>query len=710
LFFLASVGWAAGSLSDHDGVLAPLGGPNGFLYDLTLRLSQPQRAKVPTVPALFVAIDEETLARPEFVALPRALFQPIWARLTEGLLTNGARQVAFDAVFAFAGSDFQLGDFTLPDYDRPLLDVLTKGRDRIVLGRFPALAPAAAFVRAVGPSRIGVLDVQLESDGRIRSTGALVRLADGRIGLSFATLAAGWSISRAASAQRLLVAPSSPPDQTPTYRLGVLLDCLSSTDAADAVRKAVEGRIVVVGTAIPGEDEHRGPARFLDDAAQAQSDATCAPTRGLANRAGREILPGALFQIAAIQSAASARSIVLAPRWLRSIAGALLVAAFGFIALRDESALTIGERAIAPRAGIVLQTMRSIVIGLTGPFLLGCLICTLCMIYADHWLPLGYPIAATSVGFGAILSFRWSRHRLLFGRLYRTAGRYLPPARLATLARSGFTDTPDGQERDVSILLADLVGFTAFSDGPNRRASEVVGVANRYFSLMQAAIDRYGGCSDKFLGDAVLAFWNGIVDEPDHALKALAAASDIVRTVAHDAETGMMSLAVRVVVCSGRVYVGDVGAALRSNFTIIGNAVNEIFRIEKLSDHYGVPLLVAGSTVDLIKNSSAKDAVAQVLSGRVLVRLDDIELKGFAEPRSIYALVPADDPGLMTFEAARRALDQNGLTEAVARLKSVDNGMLVHAAKVLHDRFTSTARTAPTHLTPSSIGHHLAKP
>src|SRR4030095_8765923 len=103
-------------------------------------------------------------------------------------------------------------------------------------------------------------------------------------------------------------------------------------------------------------------------------------------------------------------------------------------------------------------------------------------------------------------------------RLVRPAGGSLPPERLVTLARGGFADPLEGQEREDSILLADLVGFTAFSNRPDLTASEIRRVANRYFTLMHAALYLHEGCSDKFLGDAVLAFWNGLADEPEHSL------------------------------------------------------------------------------------------------------------------------------------------------------------------------------------------------
>jgi len=676
-------GGLAGSITDYGSYFPALGGPNGVLYDLTLKVAQPWRRNIPTVPAVFVAIDDASLSTPELAALPRALFQPVWARLVDGLLETGARRIAFDVVFAYAGADFQVGSFVLPDYDRSLIDSLGGARDRIVLGRFPSIPPAPPFLTAVGASRVGVLDLQLESDGRVRSTAPLVRLADGRIALGFAALAAGLSVRQASAAQRILIAPYAAMADTPTYSLGTLLDCLSSAAGREHVRRYIEGRIVVVGTAVLGEDEHRGPTRFLGGGRIAPPADRCAPHTGLFKRPDIDNAPGALMQIAAIQSAASERPVSLAPKWLRLIAGAGLTLLFALMAFRDEGALALGERDVSPGSVLFVQLARSVAFGLVGPILFGCLISAIAFIFADIWLPMGYPILVTISAFAAIVGLRSVRHRALFRSLYRTAGRYLPPARLVTLARSGFADPLDGHERDVSILLVDLAGFTSFSNRPDLSASDIVRMANRYFTMMQGIIDRHGGCSDKFLGDAVLAFWNGLSDEPDHALKALAAASEIIGAIGHAKESEDNLLAARAIVCSGKVYVGDLGAKQRSNFTIIGPAVNETFRLEKVPDIYGLSLLVAGSASDMIQASQASMQSIGMLESNVLVRIDDVELKGFDGLRPIYTLVPKDDPGLAEFRAARNALDRKMYDEALAHLTAVDSGMLLGAAKTL---------------------------
>jgi class 3 adenylate cyclase len=145
-------------------------------------------------------------------------------------------------------------------------------------------------------------------------------------------------------------------------------------------------------------------------------------------------------------------------------------------------------------------------------------------------------------------------------------------------------------------------------------------------------------------------------------------------------------LAARAVVCSGRVYVGDLGAKQRSNFTIIGPAVNETFRLEKVPDLYGLPLLVSASTAELILSSPSAAPSTDILANSVLVRVDDVQLKGFDKPESVHALVPKDDPGLTDFLAGRKALDQRKYTEGVAHLRRIDRGILQQAAKIVAAR------------------------
>jgi CHASE2 domain-containing sensor protein len=432
---LVTLGGLAGYFSDYRSWYPALGGPNGLLYDLTLKVAQPWRQHIPSVPVLLVAVDEVSLSSPELESVPRALFQPIWARLIDGLLDAGARRIAFDVVFAYAGSEFRLGPYSLPGYDRTLIDSLARGRDRIILGRFPSVPPAVAFLAAVGASRVGVLDLQLESDGRVRTTAPLVRLADGRIALGFAALSAGLGVRQAASTERILITPSAPLMNIPTYSLATMLDCLSSETGADEVRKAVGGRIVVVGSTVRGEDEHRGPARFLGRTPTTAPSGRCAPQLGLVERAKVDDVPGVVLQIAAIQSANSDRRVELAPAWLRLAGGAGLAFLFGMMAFVDESARALGARGASPGSLVLVHLARSVALGLVGPVLVGCAFSAVAFVSADLWLPMGYPILVTIIAFGTLVGIRTVRHRALFRRWYQTAGDYIATSRSAAKRR-----------------------------------------------------------------------------------------------------------------------------------------------------------------------------------------------------------------------------------------------------------------------------------
>ncbi len=691
---VVALGGLSGSATTYTGALPALGGPNALLYDLTLATTLRWRRDAPPVPAVFVAVDEAALSSPELAALPRALFQPVWARVINGVLDAGARRIAFDMVFAYAGADFRAGTYTLPDYDQSLIESLSENRGKVIIGRFPSVPPAPPFAEAAGSSRVAVLDLQVESDGRVRSAAPLAQVSGGRIAMGFAALAAGLNVRQAVSLDRILITPTAPLAETPTYHLAALLDCMKSAEGIRNLHTALDGRIVVVGTVVPGEDEHRGPTQFMGRVAEHAPAATCLPQEGLIRRSLPEAVPGAFLQVAAIQSAASARPVTLAPVWLRFGTAAILGLAFAALAFRDEGALAVGEHDVSNRSAVLAQLSRTFAVGLAGPVIVGAAASAVLMATAAIWLPMGYPILAAIAIFATIVSLRSVRHRALFRRLFRTAGRYLPPERLVVLARSGFVDSPQGEEREVSILLVDLIGFTTFSNEPGRTPSEVVATANHYFTLMQAAIDRYGGCSDKFLGDAVLAFWNGLSDEPLHAGKALAAAREIIKTINEGNSGATHRLAVRAVVCTGKVYVGDLGANQRSNFTIIGPAVNETFRLERVPDLYGLPVALSATTAEAIRAGAPDKDVAEALLDGALVRIDDVELKGFSASRAVYAYVPRDDPGRAAFEAGRAALDRGLVPEGLAQLERVQSGLLKPAAKVVSERYRPRDRAA----------------
>ena len=297
--------------------------------------------------------------------------------------------------------------------------VSARGRDRIVLGRFPSVPPAAPFVRAVGASRVGVLDLQLESDGRVRSTGPLARLPDGRIALGFAALGAGWSVRQASSAQRLLIAPNAPLNDTPTYSLGTLLACLSSKEGAatgSAIRRRADRR-----RRYRGARRGRAPwADTLSGSCAAHSIRATAARRqkGLFERPELEqwagsAAPNRSDPVGGKRSARDARGCMVAPRRRRRHRSP-----FRAHGLSGRERADLGERDVSPSSVILVQLARSVAIGLAGPALVGVLHSARSRSYSPifgcRW-DIRYlsPILA----FGTILGVRSVRHRAFFRQL-----------------------------------------------------------------------------------------------------------------------------------------------------------------------------------------------------------------------------------------------------------------------------------------------------
>ena len=316
---------------------------------------------------VLVAIDDASLAGPELAPLPRALFQPVWARLIDGLLDAGARRVAFDVVFAYAGADFKVGQFSCPATTRPWSTRSRGGETGSSSRDFPPF-PGWRLPAAVGAARVGVLDLQLEPDGRVRSTAPLLRLPDGRVALGFAALGAGWSVRQAASTERILITPSAPLTDVPTYSLATLLACLSSETGAAEVRKAVEGRTSSC-TTVPGEDEHRGRGDFPGVRRHA-ADGPLRPTQGLSKRPKSDNAPGRSSK--SRRSSQRRASGPCRSRRPGCVSAPVLVLAliFALMAFRDESALALGERDVSPASVILVQLARAIAFGPVGPLTL----------------------------------------------------------------------------------------------------------------------------------------------------------------------------------------------------------------------------------------------------------------------------------------------------------------------------------------------------
>jgi adenylate cyclase len=156
-----------------------------------------------------------------------------------------------------------------------------------------------------------------------------------------------------------------------------------------------------------------------------------------------------------------------------------------------------------------------------------------------------------------------------------------------------------GKTREVTLLFSDIRGFTTLSE--TRPPEDVVAILNRYFTRQVEVIFRHGGSLDKFIGDAIMAFWGAPLDDPDHARNAVACALDMAdELLAFRKELGEAGAGfdVGIGLHSGPAVVGLIGSERRREYTSIGDTVNLASRIEGLTKEAGRRILVSRDTLE----------------------------------------------------------------------------------------------------------------
>jgi class 3 adenylate cyclase len=169
-------------------------------------------------------------------------------------------------------------------------------------------------------------------------------------------------------------------------------------------------------------------------------------------------------------------------------------------------------------------------------------------------------------------------------RIQQAFGRYASDYVLQTLLESPEGTDLQGVERDVTVLFADIRGFTRLSEG--LEPADVVALLNDVFQLVSDCILRRGGTIDKFIGDSVMAYFGAPVPSADHPIAAVSAAVDITRAVEQRNARlgpGEHAVGVGIGIHAGPVIVGNIGSDRRTDFTAIGDAVNVAARLEKLA-------------------------------------------------------------------------------------------------------------------------------
>jgi len=214
----------------------------------------------------------------------------------------------------------------------------------------------------------------------------------------------------------------------------------------------------------------------------------------------------------------------------------------------------------------------------------------------------------------------------------RSFERYVP-RRLVSRLIASHSDAPlVSQERELTVMFTDIVGFTAMSE--HLPAAEVAEFLNEHFSLLAACVEAEDGTIDKYIGDALMAFWGAPDAQGDHALRACRAAIAIGRAMAVDnaarQAAGRPYARIRIGIHSGPVVVGNIGAPGRINYTIVGDTVNTCQRLEALGREFD-----RGEAATILVSERVASAVGEALA---VEPVGDYEVKGRSEPVEAFRL------------------------------------------------------------------------
>lgn len=244
---------------------------------------------------------------------------------------------------------------------------------------------------------------------------------------------------------------------------------------------------------------------------------------------------------------------------------------------------------------------------------------------AGFIVPLASPLLFVALVFvlhtvyGLLVESRGKRY------LSQMFGQYVPPELVEEMDRDQQDISLDGESREMSVLFSDVRGFTSVSEGLDPK--QLTQLMNEFLTPLTRNIHENRGTIDKYMGDAVMAFWGAPLPDDEHAAHAVAAALDMVAAMHRLGPVfrarGWPELRIGVGVNSGVMNVGNMGSEFRMAYTVMGDAVNLGSRLEGLTKAYGVEIIVSEST---------RDAAPEF----AYLELDRVRVKGKTEAVSIF--------------------------------------------------------------------------
>ncbi len=286
--------------------------------------------------------------------------------------------------------------------------------------------------------------------------------------------------------------------------------------------------------------------------------------------------------------------------------------------------------------------------------------------FAQHgrWLSFVIPAGTLVANYAAITSYRMIFEEQEKRRIRKSFSQYLSPGVIGLIEKDPQKYIrPGGEMKDLTVMFSDIRGFTTISEGLT--PDELVRLLNEYLGTMTDVLFATNGTLDKYIGDAIMAFWGSPYPQEDHAFRGCTCALQMVRALAKLNDKwrgeGRPPIAIGVGLNTGPVNVGNMGSDKRLAWTVMGDNVNLASRLEGITKQYQTQIVISEATY------------IQIAQQFVCRELDKIKVKGKNQPVNIYELLDVISEkqkyeSLLTpFEHAMTAYRAQEWREAAAR-------------------------------------------
>jgi len=312
--------------------------------------------------------------------------------------------------------------------------------------------------------------------------------------------------------------------------------------------------------------------------------------------------------------------------------------------------------------------------------------------YTQHRLLIDftYPLMSTTAIYLTLIFTSFVREQAQRRQIRSQFAQYMSPVLVEQLAQQPEKLVLGGEEREMTIMFSDMRGFTAISETYKDDPQGLTSLMNRFLTPLTHAILNRKGYIDKYMGDAIMSFWNAPLDDKEHQLNACEAALDMLERVdainqAREQEAlegghAYIPLNIGVGLNTGACVVGNMGSDVKFDYSVFGDSVNLASRLEGQSKEYGFPIIVGSRTALAVKDRFA------------ILELDFIMVKGKKEPEVIYAIAGREDAAQsgrfqrlrnLTIEmlACYRGRDWEGTLAAIERGRRTDEA---HSLELLY--------------------------